>query len=83
MQMPLLEQGIAWLQNRYSYLIIYQNLSIKLSLILLLQIFMNTKYNIEIKEQGIKLEKSELTRLMCDNSKLINNSNWKLENSLA
>ncbi len=29
MQMPLLEQGIAWLQNRYSYLIIYQNLSIK------------------------------------------------------
>ena len=43
---------------------------------------MNTKYNIEIKEQGIKLEKSELTRLMCDNSKLINNSNWKLENSL-
>ena len=81
--MPLLEQGIAWLQSKYSYLIIYQNLSIKLSLILLLQIFMNTKYNIEIKEQGIKLEKSELTRLMCDNSKLINNSNWKLENSLA
>ena len=58
-----------------------EEISIK-SLIDKLANLMNTKYNIEIEEQRIRPEKSEVTRLMCDNSKLINNSNWKLENSL-
>ncbi len=59
-----------------------QETSIK-SLIDRLADLMDTKYTIEIEKQRIRPEKSEVTRLLCDNSKLINNSNWKLEISLT
>ena len=37
----------------------------------------NKKVEIEIDNQRVRPDKSEVDRLLCDNSKLIKNSNWK------
>ena len=40
---------------------------------------MNTQYNLEIEDHRVRPDKSEVNRLLSDNSKLVNNSSWKIE----
>ena len=43
---------------------------------------MNVKCKIKFDKQRIRPESSEVDRLICDNSKILNKSNWKPEYSL-
>ncbi len=51
-------------------------------LITMITDILDLKVNIITDEQRVRPEKSEVDRLFCDNSKLVNNTDWRSETSL-
>ena len=58
-----------------------KEISIK-ELVALIAKIMNLKINIQSSDERIRPDKSEVTRLLCDNNKLISNTDWKIKFNL-